>query len=286
MELVDRPDARGDHRATAPKGMPISEALSIARQILDALDAAHEHRHRASRSQARQRQDHSGRRRESAGLRSRQGVRAGRSSATADSAENSPTITSVGTRAGIILGTAAYMSPEQARGQPVDKRADIWSFGCVLFEMLTGRPPLRATTSPICSRASSGASLTSRLLPPATPPAIRRLLRRCLEKDRRRRLSDVADARLEIDEALTAPASDARSSTRVLAASGIARGSGSSRPRSSPPASAAGVGGNAWLRPGATAAAPDALRHRAATRPSPLYSEPTGTPIAVSPDGL
>ena len=113
------------------------------------------------------------------------------------------------TQAGVILGTAAYMSPEQARGKPVDKRADIWAFGCVLYEMLTG------------TRAFEGDDVSDTLafiitkepdwtaLPADTPAPIRKLLRRCLEKDRKRRLADIADARLEIDEALTSPAIDA-----------------------------------------------------------------------------
>jgi serine/threonine-protein kinase len=107
------------------------------------------------------------------------------------------------TRMGVLLGTAPYMSPEQAKGKPVDKRTDIWSFGCVLFEMLTGK------------RAFDGEDVTDALaaivradpewtrLPASTPPGIRKLLRRCLEKDRKRRLADIADVRLEIDEALT-----------------------------------------------------------------------------------
>ena len=123
-------------------------------------------------------------------------------------ATNVPTITSPAmmTGAGTILGTAAYMSPEQARGKFVDKRTDIWAFGCVLYEMLTGR------------RAFEGDEITDVLarilerepdfsvLPPTTPPAIGRLLRRSLEKDRKHRLSDAADARLENDEALAMPA--------------------------------------------------------------------------------
>ena len=110
-----------------------------------------------------------------------------------------------GTRAGVILGTAAYMSPEQARGQAVDKRTDIWAFGCVLYEMLTGRAAFAGddvsdTLAAILEREPDWTAL-----PAATPPLIRRLLRRCLEKDRTRRLADIADARLEIDDALSDP---------------------------------------------------------------------------------
>ena len=107
------------------------------------------------------------------------------------------------TLAGVIMGTAAYMSPEQARGKAVDKRSDIWAFGCVLFEMLTR------------TRAFDGEEITDvmmavmrdepnwSLLPAGTPAAIRRLLRRSLAKDRKRRLSDMTDVRLELEEGAT-----------------------------------------------------------------------------------
>jgi serine/threonine-protein kinase len=112
------------------------------------------------------------------------------------------------TVAGIILGTAAYMSPEQARGGPVDKRADIWAFGAVLYEMLSGRRAFDAddtsdTLALVLTKEPDWAAL-----PAPTPPAIRRLLRRCLERDRKRRLPDITVARLEIDDALTMPRED------------------------------------------------------------------------------
>jgi eukaryotic-like serine/threonine-protein kinase len=114
----------------------------------------------------------------------------------------SPTI---GTADGVIVGTAAYMSPEQARGQAVDRRTDIWSFGCVLFEALSGHrpfagPTLSDTIVRILEREPDWT-----LVPAETPPAIERLLRRCLSKDPRHRLRDIGDARLEIDEALNVP---------------------------------------------------------------------------------
>jgi Tol biopolymer transport system component len=114
---------------------------------------------------------------------------------------NSPTLTAAGTRLGVILGTAAYMAPEQARGLAVDKRADIWAFGVVLYEMLAGRSLF---AGPTVSDTLAGVLKTDidwRALPADTPEAIRRLLRRCLERDRKARLHDIADARLEIDEA-------------------------------------------------------------------------------------
>ena len=101
---------------------------------------------------------------------------------------------------GMILGTAAYMAPEQARGKTVDKRADIWAFGLVLYEMLTGRAHLPATPSATSSRRSLTREPDWTALPATTPASIRRLLARCLEKDPKRRLRDIGDARLEIEE--------------------------------------------------------------------------------------
>src|SRR5204863_3475915 len=118
---------------------------------------------------------------------------------------DSPTLAATATGMGIILGTASYMSPEQARGKAVDKRTDIWAFGCVLFELLTGRQAFRGETS-----ADSIAAVVERepdwkALPPPTPAGIRRLLQRCLQKDSNSRLHDIADARIEIGEALIEP---------------------------------------------------------------------------------
>ncbi len=113
----------------------------------------------------------------------------------------SPTMTSAGTRAGMILGTAAYMSPEQARGKPVDRRADIWALGCMLFEMLTGRSIFGGETVTDTLAAVVRAEPDWSALPAATPVPVRRALRRCLQKDPARRLRDAGDVRLEIEEA-------------------------------------------------------------------------------------
>jgi Tol biopolymer transport system component len=113
-----------------------------------------------------------------------------------------PTITA-GTREGMILGTAAYMSPEQARGQVVDKRTDIWAFGCVLYEMLNGRAVFAGNTISDTIAAILECRPDWQVLPETTPATIRRLLERCLEKDSNRRLHDIADARIELDDAGT-----------------------------------------------------------------------------------
>jgi hypothetical protein len=118
---------------------------------------------------------------------------------------NSPTLTARATQLGMILGTAAYMAPEQARGTTVDKRADLWAFGVVLWEMLTGKCLFEGATVSDTLASVLKTEPEWNTLAPTTPSAIRRLLRRCLEKDRKRRLSDAADARLDIEEALTTP---------------------------------------------------------------------------------
>jgi serine/threonine protein kinase len=116
-----------------------------------------------------------------------------------------PTVTTGGTVAGVVLGTAAYMSPEQARGQPTDRRTDVWSFGCVLHECLTGKAPFRRDTT----SDSIGAVLNSLpdwgALPAALPPTIGWVLRRCLAKDRDQRLHDIADARIELEQVIADP---------------------------------------------------------------------------------
>ena len=105
-----------------------------------------------------------------------------------------------------MLGTPAYMSPEQARGHAVDKRADIWAFGCVLYEMLTGRDAFAGRTPSDTIAAILERDADVQALPATTPSGIERLLKRCFEKDPRRRLRDIGEARVEIDDAQRAPA--------------------------------------------------------------------------------
>ncbi|MFZ0978777.1 MAG: protein kinase [Candidatus Acidiferrales bacterium] len=117
---------------------------------------------------------------------------------------DAPTLTAMGTEEGRIIGTPAYMSPEQARGKPVDKRTDIWAFGCVLYELLTARRTFPGETLPDTIAAVLEKEPSWQTLPAAVPARIRDLLRRCLQKDPQRRLRDLGDARIEIEEELAA----------------------------------------------------------------------------------
>ena len=109
------------------------------------------------------------------------------------------------TQAGVILGTPAYMSPEQVRSEPVDQRTDIWAFGCVLYELLQGRAPFQGASVAEMIALVLKNEPDWRGLPARTPPKVRDLLRRCLQKDARRRLQDIQEARTEIEDALCAP---------------------------------------------------------------------------------
>jgi len=210
MELVEGEDLL---QRIMRGAIPLEEALPIVRQIADALEAAHEQGtiHRDLKP---------------ANIKVRPdgtvkvldfGLAKAMEPAGASSAHamTSPTISIHATQAGIILGTAAYMSPEQAAGKTVDKRSDLWAFGVVLFEMLTGRRVFEGETvshvlaSVLKDEPNWGA------LPANTPASIRKLLRRCLEKDRKRRMADASDARLEIEDALTPSDADAPAASRA-----------------------------------------------------------------------
>ena len=182
--------------------LALDEALSIARQIAEALEAAHEcgivHRD-LKPANVKLRPDGTVKVLDF-GL-----AKAVGSDVEVPGLSDSPTVTAPGTCAGVILGTAPYMSPEQAKGRPVDRRTDIWAFGVVLYELLTGTAAFQGnsvaeTLSQILTQAPNW-----ELLPADTPPSIRTLLRRCLEKNPTRRLDSAAAVRLEIDEALTSP---------------------------------------------------------------------------------
>ncbi len=221
MELVEGEDLS---QRIARGATPIDEALPIARQIAEALEAAHEQGivHRDLKPANIKVKADGTVKVLDFGLAKALDVNP--AGATAD---QSPTITSPAqmTGVGVILGTAAYMAPEQARGTAVDKRADVWAFGVVLYEMLTAtRLFAGATVSDTLAAVLKGEPDWT-ALPAGTPPPIRRLLRRCLEKDRKRRLPDAADARLEIDEALTTPtAADGVSVSGAPATTASSRG--------------------------------------------------------------
>ena len=203
MELVEGEDL-SQHILRGP--MPLSDALPIAKQIADALEAAHEQGivHRDLKpANVKVRADGTVKVLDF-GLA--KALDAGsKDPASMDAAANSPTLTNRATQMGVILGTAAYMSPEQARGKNVDKRSDIWAFGVVLYEMLTGRPAFAGDTVTDIIAAVVTKEPDWSALPAATPPAIRQLLSRCQEKDVKRRLRDIGDARfvLEADRSST-----------------------------------------------------------------------------------
>jgi Tol biopolymer transport system component len=214
--LAERIEASARTAGSSPSGLAMTEALTIARQIVDALEAAHEKGivHRDLKP---------------ANIKiNPDGVVKVLDFGLAKVTDPDSSVPDLSqSRAGAIFGTAAYMSPEQARGHNVDKRADIWAFGCVLFEMLTGRVAFAGETTSdtiakILERDPDWAGL-----PAVTPARIQQLLRRCLAKDQKQRLRDIGDVRLEMDsadDALLLPSvSDA-----TMASGRVSAGGGSS----------------------------------------------------------
>ena len=186
MEFVDGEDLaeRIEHHP-----VPLDEALDTARQVAEALEAAH-----AQGIVHRDLKPANIRRRRDGMIKVLDFGLAKHVAPVADAPS--------ATRAGVIRGTPAYMSPEQARGDPIDSRADIWSFGVVIFEMLSGvKPFARDTTAETLVSVLTSAP-DYELLPVETPPRIRSLIRRCTERDCRRRLQHVGDARIELEDAL------------------------------------------------------------------------------------
>jgi serine/threonine-protein kinase len=201
LELVEGPTLAD---RIAQGLVPLDEALPIARQIAEALEAAHEQGiiHRDLKpANIKLRTDGTVKVLDFGLAKALEPASALSGGVTA-----SPTIMSPATMTGVgmILGTAAYMSPEQAKGRSADKRSDIWAFGCVLYEMLTGRRPFAGEDVPETLAAILRGEPEWNALSVIAPPAIARVLRRCLERDPRRRLHDIADARLEIEDALGA----------------------------------------------------------------------------------
>ena len=179
----------------AAGALPIDEVLRVCHQIAEALDAAHQKgiTHRDIKPANIKVTPHGIVKVLDFGLAK---------IAAHDEASAALVATETGTAAGVVLGTAPYMSPEQARGRAVDKQTDIWAFGCVLYELLTGRPAFCGETAPDTIAAILGREPNWGALPEATPASVRRLLRRCLEKDTQRRLRDIGDARIELHDAL------------------------------------------------------------------------------------
>ena len=197
MELVEGPTL-ADRIKSGP--IPIDEALRIAKQICEALEYAHErgivHRDlkpanvKVTNDDAVKVLDF--------GL-----AKAIEGDASSMDIANSPTMSRLATMQGVLLGTAAYMSPEQARGKVVDRRADIWAFGCVLYEMLTGKMVFGGGAVTDTLAAVLRAEPDWSQLPAGTPTRVRVLLQRCLQKDAKQRLQAIGDARISLDEVLS-----------------------------------------------------------------------------------
>ena len=273
LELVEGPTL-ADRISQGP--IPLDEALPIAKQIAEALEAAHEAGviHRDLKP---------------ANIKVREdgtvkvldfGLAKALDPNPEGDPSQSPTLTAAATQMGVIIGTAAYMSPEQASGGTADKRSDIWSFGVLLFEMLTGQQLFTGKTVSHVLAKVLERDLDFTVLPTSTPAPVRRLLRRCLEREQKRRLRDVGEALSDLEEAATRPEATLPTPAPI---------SSTSRPplgwlAAAAVAAALVTGVAVWtLRP-APLGTP--MRFVVSAPPSPVPSPlTTATALAISPDG-
>jgi len=267
-----------DLQARIARGrVPPDEAVAIAKQIAEALEAAHEKGivHRDLKpANVKVGADGLVKVLDFGLAKAWAGDATGPASGSG-ALSQSPTLAHGGTEAGLLLGTAAYMAPEQARGKPVDKRADVWAFGAVLYEMLAGRRLFEGETITDVLAAVVRQEIDWKALPAATPPRIRALLRRCLERDPKLRLRDVGEARIALsapDE--PPPAAAATGLSRRTAAALIAGAGGS--------AFAVGFGLGRRTAPERGAAAGEGPGSLSITR---ITSSGNVTSAALSPDG-
>ncbi len=218
MELVEG-QTLAERIAKGP--IPLDETLPMARQIAEGLEYAHERGivHRDLKPANVKITPDGVAKILDFGL-----AKAIEGETPAGDISSSPTLTHMATQAGIILGTAAYMAPEQAKGRPVDRRADIWAFGCVLYEMLTGRRAFDGETVSDILAAVIRAEPDWSALPAMTPAPIRKLLKRCLQKEAKQRLQAIGEARIAIEETLSGTTSDFASLYPTVAATAYSPG--------------------------------------------------------------
>ncbi len=215
MELVTGEDLAERLKRGA---IPVDEAIAMAKQIAEALEEAHEKGivHRDLKpANIKVRTDGAVKVLDFGLAKALEGESS--DAAASGQLSHSPTLSRHATEAGLILGTAAYMSPEQARGRPVDKRADIWSFGVVLYEMLTGTRLFSGETASDVLAAVLTQSPDWKALPADAPAGVRSLLRRCIERDPKKRLHDAADARIALEDADVDESDDPGETTRSAA---------------------------------------------------------------------